>query len=205
MASAFAADPLPVSPAAERNKGPILDVLRRVLPATGTVLEIASGTGQHAEHFAASLASLRFQPSEADPQSRAIARARVERARLPNLLPPLDLDVRREPWPIECAESILCINMIHIAPWAATQALFAGAGRLLAPGAVLCLYGPYLLAGVETAASNLAFDQDLRRRNAEWGLRDLGEVEASGRQAGFERIEVVVMPANNLTVVFRRT
>jgi SAM-dependent methyltransferase len=205
MASAFATDPLPASPAAERNKGPLLDVLRRVLPASGTVLEIASGTGQHAEHFAASLVSLRFQPSEADPQSRAVARARVERARLPNLLPPLDIDVRREPWPIERADAILCINMIHISPWAATEALFAGAGRVLAPGAVLCLYGPYLRAGVETAASNAAFDQDLRRRNAEWGLRHLEKVAQTGRDAGFEQVEVVAMPANNLTVVFRRT
>jgi len=204
MSGAAPADGLPVAPAAERNKGAILDVLRPSLPAAGTVLEIASGTGQHVLHFARALPHLCFQPSEPDADSRAIVAARVARAGLPNLAAPLDLDVAREPWPIGAADAIVCINMIHISPWTATLALFAGARRVLPAGAVLCLYGPFRRHGEHTAPSNAAFDADLRRRDPSWGVRDLETVTEVAAEAGLTLERVEPMPANNLTVLFRR-
>ena len=193
------------APAPERNKGPILDVLRRVLPEQGLVLEIASGTGQHVIHFAAALPDLTWQPSDADAQARASIAAWSADANLPNVLPPLDLDVRSEPWPVERADALVCINMIHIAPWAAAERLLDGASRLLGPGAPLVLYGPYRREGRHTAPSNEAFDADLRRRNPEWGVRDLEAVSALATRNGFVPEEVVAMPANNLCVVLRRS
>jgi SAM-dependent methyltransferase len=193
------------SPAAERNKEPILAVLRRVLPPAGTVLEVASGTGQHAVHFARGLPDLIWQPSEPDPDLRASITARVAAAGLPNLRQPLALDVLEPDWPIAHADAIVCINLIHIAPWPATEALFAHAGRLLAPPAVVVLYGPYRRRSVPTAPSNEAFDASLRRRNPAWGLRDLEAVEAVAATNGFAPPEVFEMPANNLSVVLRRS
>jgi SAM-dependent methyltransferase len=192
------------APAAERNKEPILDVLRRVLPPRGVVLEVASGTGQHAVHMAAALPGLVWQPSDPDPDARASITAWIEDAGAANVLLPVALDVRSGPWPVESADAVVCINMIHIAPWAAAEHLVEGAGRILGPGAPLVLYGPYRRDGRHTAPSNEAFDADLRRRNPEWGVRDLQAVAALATENSFVLEDVVEMPANNLTVVFRR-
>jgi SAM-dependent methyltransferase len=196
--------PLPASPAAERNKQPIADVLARVLPPAGLVLEIASGTGQHAEHFARALPSLTWQPSDADAQMLPALAARVQRAALPNLRAPLPFDVHDAAPPLESVAAVVCANMIHIAPWSACVALLGHAGRLLGPGAPLVLYGPFKRGGKHTAPSNAAFDADLRRRNPEWGVRDLEDVVALARTHSFELAEAVAMPANNLTVVLTR-
>ncbi|MGR3906007.1 DUF938 domain-containing protein [Burkholderia sp. SR8] len=193
------------APAAERNRGPILDVLRRVLPAAGSVLEIASGTGQHAVHFAQALPALHWQPSDPDAHARRSIAAWVAHAGLPNLVEPLALDVRdASSWPAATRDAVVCINMIHISPWASAEALFAGAARVLRPGGVLFLYGPYRREGRHTAPSNEAFDRQLRSRDASWGVRDLEAVVALGLDRGLDCIEVVDMPANNLSVVFRR-
>ncbi|VWB57257.1 SAM-dependent methyltransferase [Burkholderia lata] len=192
------------APAAERNRGPILDVLRRVLPANGRVLEIASGTGQHAVHFAQALPGLHWQPSDPDAQARRSIAAWVAHAGLANVAGPLAFDVRDASWPVDALDAIVCINMIHISPWACTDALFAGASRLLRPGGVLFLYGPYRREGRHTAPSNEAFDLQLRSRDPSWGVRDLETVVALGLDRGLDCIEVVEMPANNLSVVFRR-
>ena len=200
----LAAGELPASPAAERNKQPIAAVLADVLRGTGQVLEIASGTGQHAEHFAREFPALIWQPSEPDPALRAATAARVARAALPNLRAPLALDVLDADWPALTAAALVCINMIHIAPARATEALFAHAARVLSAGAPLVLYGPFKRGGRHTAPSNAAFDASLAARNAEWGVRDLGDVAALAARYGFGAPEVVAMPANNLTVVWRR-
>jgi hypothetical protein len=195
---------LPQSPAAERNKELILEVLRRVLPQTGRALEIASGTGQHAVHFAAGLPELVWQPSDADPELLDAIRRRVEAAGLANLRPPLRLDVLDDAWPVIRVNAAVCSNMIHIAPWAATQGLLRGTGAILPVDAPLVLYGPYRRAGVVTAPSNEAFDASLKARNPDWGLRNLEEVATVAARHGFALEEVVEMPANNLIVVFRR-
>ena len=193
------------SPAAERNKQPILDVLQRVLPPRGTVLEVASGTGQHAVHFARGLGRLTWQPTEPDAASRAGLAARVAAAALPNLSAPEPFDVLDAAAPAVEPAAIVCINMIHIAPWAATEALFRHSAKLLRDGAPLILYGPYKLDGKHTAPSNEAFDASLRARDSRWGVRDLGDVRAVGAMHGFAFEEVVAMPANNFIVVFVRT
>jgi hypothetical protein len=193
-----------LSPSAERNKGPILEVLRRVLPERGMVLEIASGTGQHVVHFGRALPELVWQPSDPDPDLRGSVCALTGRERLANVRAPLDLDVREASWPIEAAQAIVCINMLHVAPWEATGALMAGAGRTLAKRGVLFLYGPYRRDGRHTAPSNEAFDASLRGQNPEWGVRDLESVAAAGAACGLELGEVVAMPANNLSLVFRK-
>jgi hypothetical protein len=195
------------SPAAERNKQPIAAVLARVLPATGLVLEVASGTGQHAEHFARTLPALTWQPTEADADMLAALGARVQRAALPNLLAPLAFDVHDAQRPVVSAASvaaIFCSNMIHIAPWSACAALLAHAELWLTPGAPLVLYGPFKRDGAHTAPSNAAFDADLRRRNPTWGLRDLEDVVELARRHAIALVEVVAMPANNVTVVLQR-
>jgi SAM-dependent methyltransferase len=191
-------------PAPERNKAPILEVLRRVLPVRGTVLEVASGTGQHIVHFAQALPHIAWQPSDPEPDHRSSIQARVAAAGLGNVLAPLELDVRTRPWPMQHVDSILCINMIHIAPWEAALALLAEAGRVLPPGGVLYLYGPYRRDGVDTAESNTAFDADLRQRNPAWGVRNLEEVQREAADSGLLLQEIVEMPANNLSVIFRR-
>jgi hypothetical protein len=193
-----------MAPAVARNRGPILAVLREVLPKHGTVLEIASGSGEHAVHFAAGLLNLSWQPSEADPLAlKSIAAYRASAA-LPNILAPLQLDVEAASWPVSQADAVVCINMIHIAPWSAAQGLFRGAGRVLPARGVLYLYGPFQEHGRHTAPSNEAFDVSLRARNPAWGVRDLDEVTELAVSNGFELIERVAMPANNLSVVFRR-
>ncbi|HEX8640590.1 MAG TPA: DUF938 domain-containing protein [Allosphingosinicella sp.] len=192
------------APAAERNAEPILEVLRRVLPERGLVLEVASGTGQHAVRFAGAFPKLLFQPSDPEPAAlRSIEAWRAEAA-LFNLLPPVALDARAAEWPVGAADAILCVNMVHISPWSATVGLMRGAGRILDPGAPLYLYGPYLQAGVETAPSNLAFDESLKARNAEWGLREVEAVAAEAEKNGHALERIVPMPANNLSLVFRK-
>lgn len=190
--------------AAERNKGPILDVLARALPQRGLVCEIASGTGQHVVHFARALPRLVWQPSDPDSAMRASISAWTAQTGLANVLPPLDFDVRAE-WPIARADALVCINMVHISPWTATVALMAGAGRVLGQGGVLYLYGPYRQAGRPTAPSNEAFDAMLRAQNPDWGLRDLEAVESLAAAVGLRLDTVTAMPANNLSAIFRKT
>ena len=190
------------APAADRNKGPILDVLRRVLPQHGLVLEIAAGTGQHVAHFAAALPDLQWQPSEPDADYHDSIRAWT--ADLPNVAAPITLDVSARPWPVTRADAIVCINMIHISPWQATLDLMAGAGDVLDHGGVLFLYGPYRRGGTHTAPSNEAFDADLRARNHEWGVRDMEAVIEVAARNGLAFREAVAMPANNFSVLFRK-
>lgn len=190
------------APATARNRDPILEVLLRVLPPAGLALEVASGTGEHAAWFAPRLPGLSWQPSDPDAVARASIEAWRQAAAAGNLLPPLDLDVRRWPWPLERAEAVVAINMIHISPWPATEGLLRGAAALVPAGAPLVLYGPFRREGRHTASSNEAFDTDLRMRDPSWGVRDL-EAVAEVAEA-FDLDEVVAMPANNLTVVFRR-
>ena len=192
------------APAAERNKQPILDVLRRVLPASGLVLEIASGTGQHVVHFAKALRHLTWQPSDPDARARSSISAWIAEKALGNVREPLDLDVRCQPWPVASCDALVCINMIHISPWSATQALFEGAARILPEGGVIYLYGPYRVNGRDTSESNAAFDATLRAQDPEWGVRDLERVVDTADSCGFDFVESVAMPANNLSVVWRR-
>ena len=192
------------APAAERNRQPILDVLRRVLPPAGLVLEVASGTGQHAIFFSERLPALQWQPTDASPEALQSIGAWVDAAARENLLAPLDLDVRSPQWPISQADALLCINMIHISPWEATEALFQGASQLLEVGAPLITYGPYRLHGEHTAPSNAAFDQSLRSRNARWGVRDIDDLRDLGGRTGFVLEERVGMPANNMILVWTR-
>ncbi|MDQ0139958.1 DUF938 domain-containing protein [Cupriavidus necator] len=193
-----------MAPATERNREPILAVLRQVLPARGTVLEIASGTGQHAVHFAAALPGLTWQPSDPDEAARASIAAWTTHAGLANVRAPLALDVCRQPWGIDAADAVVCINMIHIAPWAAAEALLAGAGKLLGAGGVLFLYGPYRRGGAHTAPSNAAFDAQLRATDPDWGVRDMEAVIALGAAQGLRCDDPVPMPANNFCLVLRK-
>ena len=180
-------------------------MLERVLPARGLVLEIASGTGEHAVAFAQALPALVFQPSDVDPDALASIEAWRRHAALPNLRPELALDVHALPWPLpETPDAVLCSNMIHIAPWSACLGLLDGAAAALAPGAPLVLYGPHREGGVHTAPSNAAFDASLRERDARWGVRDQGEVAAAAAARGLALEEVALMPANNRTLVLRR-
>lgn len=192
-------------PAPERNKAPILEVLRQVLPGTGTVLEVASGTGQHAIHFAAALPRLLWQPSDPESQHLEAIRARIAAAGTTNVAPPLELDVCDRPWPVERIDAIVCINMVHIAPWQATLALLEEAGRRLPAGGPLYLYGAYMRDGRHTAQSNEEFDADLRRRNPAWGVRNLEDVMFHAQAQRLRLEQVVEMPANNLSVVFRHS
>jgi SAM-dependent methyltransferase len=193
---------LAFSAAAERNKDPILTVLESVLPAKGRVLEIASGGGQHVCYFAASLPGLEWQPTEPHDDSRAAIEIRVRESGLSNVLPPLSLDVQSPRWPVDGEfDAVVCINMIHISPWSATHGLFRGAARVLRPRGLLVTYGPYLENGT-AAPSNLDFDASLKRRNPEWGLRELEEVSRVGSSHSLHREKTVRMPANNLTLVF---
>lgn len=192
------------APHVARNAEPIAAVLRDVLPGRGLVLEVASGTGEHAVHFARAFPTLLWQPSDPEPAAlRSIEAWRAE-AGLFNLLPAVSLDARAAEWPVSNADAIVAINMVHISPWSATTGLMRGAVRLLAPGAPLFLYGPYRRAGIETAPSNEAFDESLKARDPEWGLRDLEAVAEAAAAHGFALERVVEMPANNLSVIFRK-
>ncbi|HZH16990.1 MAG TPA: DUF938 domain-containing protein [Archangium sp.] len=192
------------APSAERNREPLLLVLRELLPSQGTVLEVASGTGQHAVFFARAFPGLVWQPTDADPVARASIEAWRRDEGLPNVREPLALDASASTWPVEFADAIVCINMIHISPWKACQGLMRGAARVLSPGAPLILYGAYVIEGRPTAPSNLAFDASLRERNPAWGVRELGAVTAEARAHGLELDRVIDMPSNNFTVVFRQ-
>jgi SAM-dependent methyltransferase len=194
------------APAAARNRQPILESVLRFLPRRGLVLEIASGTGEHITHIAASSpAGLMFQPSDPDPGSRASIDAWVADVAHSNVRPAMDLDAASWPWPVASVDAVLCINMIHIAPWAATLGLLRGAAQVLPSGGVLYLYGPFRRKGRHTAPSNAAFDDDLRARNLEWGVRDLDAVTALAAAHGFGPPDIEQMPANNLSVIFTRT
>jgi len=193
------------SPASQRNRQPILEVLARVLPGSGLVLEVASGSGEHALWFAQHLRPLAWQPSDPDPACRRSIAAHAAGVHCPTLKPPLDLDVTEAIWPIERADAIVCINMVHIAPWAATEGLMAGSARCLPPGGVLYLYGPYQRGGEHTAPSNAAFDESLRAHNPAWGLRDVEAVAESAQAQGLTLGKIVEMPANNLSLILTRT
>lgn len=193
------------SPAAERNRDPILTVLRRVLPSSGTVVSVASGSGQHDVHFAAALPDLTFQPTDVDEEAIASIAAHRAEANLPNLARPIRLDVLDDPWPVASADAVLNINMLHISPWRACEGLFRGCARILERDALLYVYGPFIVDGRPLEPSNAAFDRSLRERSSEWGLRSVGEVEEVARSFGFTREQLIAMPANNLSLIFRRT
>jgi SAM-dependent methyltransferase len=193
------------SPAAARNTGPILEVLRAHLPARGRVLEIAAGSGEHAVAFAGALPGLEWTPSDPSAEARTSIAAWAGAAGLANLRPPLTMDVLDEAgWPDGPFAAVLCINMIHISPWAATEGLMRLAGRVLPVGGLLATYGPYREADVPLAPSNAAFDESLKARDPAWGLRDRDEVAAAAKAEGLALTRRVVMPANNLMLLFRR-
>ena len=192
------------APAALRNRGPILAVLRRVLPPGGLVLEVASGSGEHAAYFAEALPELAWQPSEVEPEFLGSIAAHAADSGAPNLRWPIHLDVTSHPWPVQHADALFCANLIHIAPWTVCAGLLRGAGAVLAAGGVCVLYGPYRVGGRHTADSNAAFDRALRAEDARWGVRDLEAVVALGESHGLDLAQTVEMPANNLCVVLRR-
>lgn len=192
------------APATARNREPILAVLRAVLPPAGTVLEIASGTGQHAVHFARALVGLTWQPSDPDPAARASIAAWAAEARLANLRPPLAIDVVSGSFDVPDVAAVVAVNMVHISPWEATLGLLRGAAAALPVGGPLYLYGPYRRGGTHTAPTNAMFDVELRARNPAWGVRDLEALEAAAAAEDLRLDHVVEMPANNLSVTFRR-
>jgi hypothetical protein len=192
------------APATARNQAAIREVLARELPREGTVLEIASGSGEHAVYFAAAFPALTWQPSDASEEARASIAAWRDEAGLASLRAPIALDASAAVWPVEAADAIVCINMVHISPWQATVGLFAGAGRVLGTGALLYLYGPYKFGGAFRAPSNAEFDRSLRARDPRWGVRDVDELEPLAQAHGLRLHEVVAMPANNHSLVFRR-
>jgi hypothetical protein len=192
------------APAALRNREPIAAVLAEWLPDSGTVLEIASGTGEHAVHFARAFPNLDWQPSDIHPDALSSIAAWREEAGLPNLRPPIVLDAASPDWPIDRADAVLSINMVHISPWVSALGLVDGAARLLPAGASIILYGPWLANDIETAPGNLAFDADLKRRDADWGLRRVEDFTAAAETRGLDFRERRTMPANNMMLLFRR-
>jgi cyclopropane fatty-acyl-phospholipid synthase-like methyltransferase len=201
------ADQRMFSPSAARNSASILGVLKQVLPTHGVVLEIGCGTGEHAVCLAEAMPNLTWIPSDPDPDSRASTASWISFTGLSSIQPPLDIDVCAAQWGVESVapfDAIVSINMVHIAPWAATLGLFAGAGRLLRAGGLLALYGPFLHNGVHNAHSNAEFDQSLKARNAAWGLRDIADLERVARASGLSLRETIEMPANNTSLVFLR-
>ncbi len=199
-------DPRRHAPATQRNRAPILDILRTYFQDARRVLEIASGTGEHALYFGEHLPHLFWQTSDLDPTARESIRAWLRDADLPNVSPPLALDVCALPWPVRDLDAIVCINMIHIAPWAASEALFQGAAQSLSPNGWLFLYGPFKRHGEHTAPSNAAFDLSLQQRDPAWGVRDLDqEITPLAQRWGFGEPIVMPMPANNLSILWRKT
>jgi hypothetical protein len=190
--------------APERNKAPILEVLTRVLPASGSLLEVSSGSGQHAAFFASMLPHLSLQPSDIDEDNLRSVQAWVDETRLPNLRPPVRLDVCSSDWGVGTLDAIFNANMVHIAPFECCEGLMAGAGRHLCAGGVLVVYGPFRVGGSHTAESNARFDLDLRARDPRWGVRDVETLEQLGAAAGVALDERVPMPANNQCLVFRK-
>lgn len=194
------------APATERNRGPILEVLRGVLPERGHVLEIGSGTGEHVVWLAGQLPALTFQPSDPDAVNRTSIAAWIAHAGVTNVKAPVALDAKDDRWSIaNPPDAILCINMIHIAPWTATSGLMRNAATTLLPGGVLYLYGPFKRGGAHTAPSNAEFDENLRARNPAWGVRDLEVVIETAANAGLTLADTVAMPANNFSVILRRS
>jgi cyclopropane fatty-acyl-phospholipid synthase-like methyltransferase len=192
------------APAALRNREPIAEVLAEWLPESGLVLEIASGTGEHATYFAERFPDLDWQPTDVHPEALGSIEHWREASGLQNVRPPLVLDASAADWPVQSADAVLSINMVHISPWASALGLLAGASRLLPSGAPLILYGPWLSETIPTAASNLDFDADLKRRNPEWGLRKVEDFAKAGEEHGFSLLETRAMPANNLMLLLRR-
>jgi SAM-dependent methyltransferase len=192
------------APAALRNRRPIAEVLGEWLPPSGLVLEIASGTGEHAVYFAERFADLEWQPSDIHPDALASIAARRDEAGPANLRTPIVLDASAAVWPIDQADAVLSINMVHISPWASALGLLDATARLLAPGAPLIMYGPWLKADVATAPSNLAFDADLKRRDPQWGLRSVEQFAAAAKQRDLALSEIRAMPANNMMLLLRR-
>jgi SAM-dependent methyltransferase len=192
------------APAAQRNREPIADVLRDWLPPGGLVLEIASGTGEHAAHFARAFPGLEWQPSDVEPLALASIEEWRRDSNVPNLRPPIELDASSPDWPVESADAVLSINMVHISPWASALGLIAGSARILPKGGALILYGPWRKEGVGTVPSNIAFDSDLKRRNPEWGLRLVEDFAAAAGEAGFSLESLRDMPANNLMLLLRK-
>ena len=190
--------------AAQRNLEPILGVLRSALPQSGHFLEIASGSGYHVANFARAFPRAVWQPSDPDAAARASITAHMEDGELPNVLAPLALSVESRPWPVIGIDAVLCINMIHISPWPATEALFGGAGEALDRNGILFTYGPYVIDGDFIADSNKAFDADLKQRNPAWGLRELRDIETFAERGNFMLAATVAMPANNFALVFRK-
>ena len=197
-------DSIAHSPSADRNMTPILEALSAELPGRGLVLEIASGTGQHVVHFAAALPGLQWQPTEPEPRMRASIDARVRAAGLGNVRPAIALDASESRWPVSAADAVVCINMVHIAPWEAALGLLAGAAAVLPDDGLLFVYGPYCRNGRHTSEGNAQFDADLRARNPRWGLRDVEDLRSAAASAGLQLRHVVRMPANNLSLVFRK-
>lgn len=193
-----------VSPSAERNKGPIAGILMRVLPAQGEVLEVSSGTGQHVLYFAEVMPHIRWQPTERDADSLKSIASWLRQTPPPNVNAPLRLDVHDASWPAHDVAAVVCINMIHIAPASAAEALLRGAGNVVAPSGILFLYGPYRRQGRHTSPSNEAFDEQLKARNPEWGVRNLEDIAHLASTVGFELEQTHDMPANNLAVIFRK-
>ena len=193
------------SPSALRNRGPIADVLERVLPPSGLVLEIASGTGEHVTFFARRMPHLTWQPSDPDPEARASVAALLADEERPNVRAPVALDAAATEWPVRRADAIVCINMIHISPLASLDGLMAGAARLLPVGGPLVLYGPYKIGGVHTAPSNEEFDAWLKTRDPRWGVRDLEAVIDIANEHRIDLIERIAMPANNFVLVMRKS
>ena len=197
-------------PATERNRGPIGDLLKQLLPGSGAVLELASGSGEHAVCFQQRFPHLRWQASDPDPDHRASINAWIQHRGLNHVMPAaLNLDVETRPWPLPqtvrgSLSAVVCINLLHISPASCTDAVFKESAELLPSGAPLIIYGPFMRNGAHTSASNAAFDQSLRERNHQWGLRELNQVTAIAANAGFKTENVVSMPANNLTLVFQR-
>lgn len=200
-----ASRPLPGqhAPATLRNRAPIASVLREVLPGTGKVLEIASGSGEHVAYFASLFPNLHWQPSDISDNSLAVIRQRI-RDSDGSIAPPIRLNTTDFVWPVSDFDVIFCANMIHISPWESTLGLMNGAGNVLNNGGILYLYGPFIRDGVETAPSNIAFDESLRRQNPQWGIRDMTEVADHANMSGLSLERVVEMPANNLSVIFRK-
>jgi SAM-dependent methyltransferase len=192
-------------PATARNRDAIGDVLARVLPHTGTVLEIGSGSGEHAFYFSERFPALTWQPSDPDPLNVDSIQAWVDAADRPNLCPPLSINASDVVLPLAVADAVMCVNVIHISPWDATEGLMRNAARLLPPGGALYLYGPYRIGGAHTAPSNEAFDRSLRDQNETWGVRDLEAVVAESEKNGLRFVERIEMPANNQSVIFQQS
>lgn len=192
------------APATLRNRDAIIAVLQEVLPDSGTVLEVASGTGEHAVYFGEKFPDLTWQPSDPDPDGCRSIAAWTKRAGVGNVLPPLQLDALALRWDIEKPSAILCINMVHIAPWEASIGMFEKAALLLEPGSSFYLYGPYFRGDAPTAQGNLDFDRSLKSRNLRWGIREVADMDALATKNGFTRADLVEMPANNLSLIYRR-